>query len=197
MIVSITLTPKQALELEKSVSQLPDYHIGKIFGTNCITECSKTGETIQVFMPVALQDYLLESGNAFDSVPGLIAVLLQQVDDHKNASTDLDDEYGRTVRCMFINDYEKVKRLINKYPEYHVVRVFFEEAVKKMRSGIFKIMVGKSQGTDYLGTDRLPDPKAAFKCYCWNELFSFCSKNEEELSKVFSRASYLTVDFFS
>ena len=192
MFVSVDMNNVQASSLAKALTLLPDYHIGKIFGFSCIFTCRGSGGTAHLVMPLALKDYLLEPGNAFDVVPGLVASLLKQIDDFDGKRVISDDDFGSSVSCkVFSTDYSDLKNKRDAYPEFHVARVFLDSCINGLKMAENRIMTGKCEGSEYLGNDKLPAAAAGFVYYCFDELFDFVDLDVDALALIRARKNSL------
>lgn len=168
VFVDVTLSEEQIDALKNSISGLPDFHIGKIFGKNCIDACEKNNGAAHLVAPFGLDRYLLEPGNAFDLVPGLIFCLIQQI--NLGNHTDIyDDEYGKTVKgYVSANEYDKIREVISKYPEHHVVRTFFEASLDVFRRKEISYLLNQE-----VDSAHLPSLNIQFPAYCPDEIFQF------------------------
>ena len=186
MVVSLELSEDHVDILKHATSYLPDYHIGRIIAINCFREWKKNnGGIINLVIPLKLKEYILEPGNAFDTVPGLLAMLIQQMDAFDGTAIKWKDDYGCTMygrTCS--SEYKELKRHIEELPEYHVVRGFLEQCLKSIKASEYSILSGKSQGSEYMGTEHLPNVMPSFWYYCNSELFEYSNKIEKDISDL-------------
>jgi len=139
LMVNVKLNKEQAAQLEKNISSLPELHIGRIFGDNCVKEYkSSQNGSFSLVMPVALAKYLCEPGNAFDSVKGLVYSLLNQVAAWDGKRIKTGDAYGKVLKAgVSYDEYNKIKTEAEKLPEYDVRRVFIENCMDALRDRVF------------------------------------------------------------
>ncbi len=191
MIVDLELEEEQVSALEKALPELPDYHIAKVFGCNCIKEWNKTGgKGFQLVMPLKLKDYILEPGNVYDSVPGLVLILVRQINTFDGKRVIWRDDYGCTLKGRSSNtEYHELKRHINNLPEFHIVRVFLEQCLNSIKDVEYKTLSRESQGSDYVGTENLPSATTCFAYYCNWELFEYSKKLGKNISNLSERDS--------
>ncbi len=196
VFVDVELNNEQADALERSIAELPDFHIGKIFARNCISECRKNDGKSRMIMPLALEKYLLFPRNAFEVVSGLAADLVKQIrkDDHAGI---IDDDYGYTVKGFISSDeYDDICSVISEYPEFHVVRSFFETGIdvflKKRRSFLLN-NYEKGGLTDNIGISSVQ-----FPVYCFKDIFQFVGPfmGKDMNDQIINRKCSLGVEMF-
>ncbi len=172
VVVDIKLNEGQIDILRKSINDLPDFHIGKIFGKNCIDACEKNNGLAQLIAPCGLDRYLLEPGNAFDAVPGLVSYLTQQIN-LKNYADICDDEYGYTLKGFVSSEeYDRIRDEINKYPEYHMIRTFLESGIHVLKNKEHVYMLNQRADNEHL-----PSLSIQFPVYCFKEIVRFIGED--------------------
>ena len=148
--ITLKLNEKDIEFIREGIASLDADHIGRIFGEHCI-EAFKRSEDgkFAVVIPVKLKEYLLTPGNVFDKIPGFVRDIVKQIADWNGRALKTGDDFGTFLKFGFSSsEYAEYKEEAEKFPEYHVARVFLESLMEKIRGNAFEEMAGMSQGSE-------------------------------------------------